>query len=189
MIGRRKIGGFMANIETLKIGTNDEGAKKPKGFKAMASGADDGFSTAMLDAIGAFGPAAGSASQIYGTPNSSAVIGAAFSGVGASSSQLGAGGVSYSGSTPYMAAGYSGGFGGGYKAGTLGGLNDPALPGVEGAPSQMELIQTMNQNNLGLLELQAVMQNNMQGWNTKSNILSADHRARMAMIEKFSARG
>ena len=51
------------------------------------------------------------------------------------------------------------------------------------------MINTMNQNNLQLLELQATMQSNMQGWTTKSNVLSADHRARMAMIEKFTARG
>lgn len=51
-----------------------------------------------------------------------------------------------------------------------------------------ELINAMNTNNLKLLELQAVMQSNMQQWNTKSNILQADHRSRMAMIEKFSPR-
>lgn len=51
------------------------------------------------------------------------------------------------------------------------------------------LMQTMNQNNLQLLELQAMMQSNMQSWTTKSNILSADHRARMSMVEKFTARG
>lgn len=178
----------MANL-TNPINAENIGEQKPaKGFKRMGTGADTGFSTAMLDAIGAFGPAADSANQLYGTPNSSAVIGAAFSGIGTTSAQLGsAGSASYS--TPYMAAGYSGGFSGGYKADNLGGLNDPAMPGVQGAPTQMELIQTMNQNNLQLLELQAVMQNNMQAWNTKSNILSADHRARMAMIEKFAARG
>lgn len=55
--------------------------------------------------------------------------------------------------------------------------------------SQFQLMEIMNQNNLKLIELQALMQSNMQVWNTKSNILSADHRAKMAMIEKFSARG
>ncbi len=68
--------------------------------------------------------------------------------------------------------------------------NSTEIAGLEGSGlSQAELINTMNVNNLKLLELQAVMQNNMQAWNTKSNILSADHRARMAMIEKFTARG
>ena len=50
-------------------------------------------------------------------------------------------------------------------------------------------MEVMNQNNLQLIELQAIMQSNMQTWNTKSNILSADHRAKMSMIEKFTARG
>ena len=74
--------------------------------------------------------------------------------------------------------------------GSLGGLGDSNSSVVSGTDgfSQMDMINTMNQNNLQLLELQAVMQSNMQQWNTKSNILSADHRARMAMIEKFTAR-
>ena len=73
-------------------------------------------------------------------------------------------------------------------SGIPGGGSSAVVPGTEGF-SQWDLINTMNQNNLQLLELQATMQSNMQGWNTKSNILSADHRARMAMIEKFTARG
>jgi len=68
------------------------------------------------------------------------------------------------------------------------GLN-PAGDVTDPAQYQQELMQTMNANNLKLLELQALMQSNMQSWTTKSNILSADHRARMSMIEKFSARG
>ena len=89
-----------------------------------------------------------------------------------------------------MSAGY--GYGG-YGAkdagiGMPGGGTAAAVPGYDGF-SQSDMINTMNQNNLQLLELQATMQSNMQAWNTKSNILSADHRARMAMIEKFTARG
>ena len=68
-----------------------------------------------------------------------------------------------------------------------------ANPGTEIAPgtgmTQFQLMEVMNQNNLKLIELQAIMQSNMQTWNTKSNILSADHRAKMSMIEKFTARG
>lgn len=62
-----------------------------------------------------------------------------------------------------------------------------AVPGTN--LSQFQLMEIMNQNNLRLIELQALMQSNMQVWNTKSNILSADHRAKMSMIEKFTARG
>jgi len=161
-----------------------KGASRGKG---VSTGNNFGF---MLDAIGAMGPTAMVAGQRYGSPNSQAVLGAAFSGIGASAQQVG-GGVSgsvsggFGGGAPYLAAGV------GYKGDTLGvgGLGGTsAIPGAEGF-SQMDMVNTMNQNNLQLLELQAVMQNNMQGWNTKSNILSADHRARMAMIEKFTARG
>jgi len=59
-----------------------------------------------------------------------------------------------------------------------------SLPDI---PAQ-DMIEAMRAENLQLLELQAMMQSNMQTWTTKSNILSADHRARMRMIEKFSAR-
>lgn len=68
-----------------------------------------------------------------------------------------------------------------------------ASPNTEIAPgtgmTQFQLMEVMNQNNLKLIELQAIMQSNMQTWNTKSNILSADHRAKMSMVEKFTARG
>lgn len=74
----------------------------------------------------------------------------------------------------------------GFAAANTGGMmanpDDPAA-------YQKEIMQTMNTNNLKLLELQANMQSNMQSWTTKSNILSADHRARMSLIEKFTARG
>jgi hypothetical protein len=86
-------------------------------------------------------------------------------------------------------AGYAGGT---YAAGSasLYKATEPMPMGSGGAvPGTSEMINTMNTNNLKLLELQAVMQSNMQAWNTKSNILSADHRARMSMIEKFTARG
>jgi len=72
---------------------------------------------------------------------------------------------------------------------TQGGVtgSNQAIPGTN--MSQFQLMDIMNQNNLRLIELQAIMQSNMQVWNTKSNILSADHRAKMSMIEKFTARG
>lgn len=116
-----------------------------------------------------------------GSSASSAVLSAAF---GGTSQAMGM----YSGS-PYAKAG----------PGTLslpgmedvsmvpGGGGDSVIPGTEGF-SQADLINSMNQNNLKLLELQALMQSNMQAWNTKSNILNADHRVKTTMIEKLSPR-
>jgi hypothetical protein len=69
----------------------------------------------------------------------------------------------------------------------LGSSGDSVIAGTEGY-SQADLINSMNQNNLELLELQALMQSNMQAWNTKSNILNADHRVKTTMIEKLSPR-
>lgn len=171
---------------------NQSAGGKASKVKAMGSGAD--FS-GMMDAINAMGTTAGTATQMYGSSNSSAVLAAAFSGINAASAQ------GLGGGTPYMASG-SMGMGGGTGMMTagmkgmatdsgLGGVSSGSTPVVAGTEgfSQMDMINTMNQNNLQLLELQAVMQSNMQSWNTKSNILSADHRARMAMIEKFTARG
>lgn len=68
-----------------------------------------------------------------------------------------------------------------------GGSGGAVVPGTEGF-NQADLINSMNQNNLQLLELQALMQSNMQAWNTKSNILNADHRVKTTMIEKLSPR-
>jgi hypothetical protein len=160
-------------------------APKPKASKLKDIGGGD-FS-GMLDAVSAMGPTMTTASQLYGSSNSSAVLSAAFSGITNGAQTL-------AGSTPTFASGNSGGYNLGAQyastSGTIGTLDSNAsvVPGTEGF-SQMDMINTMNQNNLQLLELQATMQSNMQEWNTKSNILSADHRARMAMIEKFTARG
>lgn len=173
---------------------------KLKGSKAMSvSGSDFGSYMGTFGA--AAGPVAATAGSMYGNTPAYVALNAAFSGIGQASSELshgGMGGMAYGASmggsmsgAPYLAAGM--GYNSKGMAG-MGGLGDtPAIPGagmggVDGL-SQADLINQMNQNNLGLLELQAMMQNNMQAWNTKSNILSADHRARMAMIEKFTARG
>jgi len=174
------------------------GANK-KGARMKGMSTDSGFGS-MLDAIGAMGSTATTAGQMYGGSNSSAVLSAAFSGIGAASGSLGGGGAygasaggGAMGGAPYLAAGMST-TGTGFKADSTtssigaGGLSSTsAISGADGM-SQMDMINTMNANNLQLLELQAVMQNNMQSWNTKSNILSADNRARMSMIEKFTAR-
>ncbi|MBN1282897.1 MAG: hypothetical protein JXA24_03905 [Proteobacteria bacterium] len=161
---------------------NTPKAAKVKGPKAM--GADFG---GMLDAASAMSPVATTAGQLYGNNSSAAVLAAAFSGISAGASTMGSG----ASLTSYGTPSYAGGFAAQTTGSTFGGLSDgttSVIPGTEGF-TQMDMINTMNQNNLQLLELQATMQSNMQGWNTKSNILSADHRARMAMIEKFTARG
>lgn len=189
-------GGDKMTVDRVQDLFKGKGGKAQKVGKAM--GADFG---GMLDAANAFGTTAGTATQMYGNTTSSAVLAAAFSGIGAASATglggggsrmaMGMGGGDYTTGIPSFATG--GGIGG-FSAqtvgsSTLGGLNpnSSVIPGTEGF-SQMDMINTMNQNNLQLLELQATMQSSMQAWNTKSNILSADHRARMAMIEKFAAR-
>lgn len=147
---------------------------------------------AFLGAADAMAPATMTGAQMYsGNVNASTVLASAFSGIGqlnsltAPSFAAGAG-VGYNGSpiAGYGSLKYSGQAMTGAAAGT----GDGSLFGTNTGFSQMDMVNTMNQNNLQLLELQAVMQSNMQAWNTKSNILSADHRARMAMIEKFTAR-
>jgi hypothetical protein len=169
---------------------------KAQGLKKTRSPKPKGYAVsnfdAALGAVSAMAPVATTTGQMYGTANSGAVLAAAFGGINELGAHRGGfggyAGASYGGGAPYLAAGMGGQYAS--TGGSIGTLdpNAPVVPGTEGF-SQMDMINTMNQNNLQLLELQAVMQSNMQGWNTKSNILSADHRARMAMIEKFTARG
>ena len=103
------------NPLSIEAGTRKGGAQG----KGMSTG--EGFGS-MLDAIGAMGPAAATAGNLYGSPNSSAVLGAAFSGIGASAQQVGGGGGmnaalsgGFTGGAPYLAGGAS------FKAGALGG--------------------------------------------------------------------
>lgn len=158
---------------------------------------------AFLDAAGVFsdsmGNTATTAMQMYGPTTAHAAITAAFTGTSALNqysqqmSQIGA--PSFAGGSSFGTLGSTGGMGAIRYAktdssgviGTTTGSSTSVIPGTDNF-SQADLINTMNQNNLQLLELQAQMQSNQQMWNTKSNILSADHRARMAMIEKFTAR-
>jgi hypothetical protein len=160
-----------------------KGNAGPKASKIKGVGGAD-FNV-MLDSVSAMGPTAGTAAGMYGSSNSSAVLAAAFSGISSGAQSLGGGA-----GVPSMASGYGAGAHFASTGGSLGTMdpNASVVPGTEGF-SQMDMISTMNQNNLQLLELQATMQSNMQGWTTKSNILSADHRARMSMVEKFTARG
>jgi len=129
--------------------------------------------------------------QATGSSNAAAVMHGAFTGVSgaAASYGVGTGTAGYGALSEYpgvMGVGSYGTYTGVAGKGTI-----PYTTGKADQTTQIDktLLDTMNTNNLKLLELQAIMQSNMQAWNTKSNILSADHRARMAMIEKFSARG
>ena len=161
------------------------------GGNKMKAVSSEGFSS-MLDMVGAgMAPMAATSAAMYGGNTAAAALNAAFSGMSQTAGAMNSGGASYGASfgggvssgAPYLSAGMS------YGASTTSGYgSSPAVAGTDNL-SQADMINTMNQNNLQLLELQAMMQNNMQGWNTKSNILSADHRARMSMIEKFTARG
>jgi len=152
---------------------------------------------AFLGAADAMSGTAMTATQMYGPSGMApAVIAAAFSGTAQLNqysqqmSQISA--PSFAGGSAFGAMGSTGGMGAmkysGMPPGMTGaGGGSSVIPGTDNF-SQADMINTMNQNNLQLLELQAMMQSNMQAWNTKSNILSADHRARMAMIEKFTTR-
>lgn len=163
-------------LQDLFKGNNQPKASKVKGYGG-------GDFNVMLDAVSAMGPTASTTASMYGSSNSSAVLAAAFSGISTGAQTLGGGSMA-------SAGGYGAGANFSSTGGSIGTLdpNASVVPGTEGF-SQMDMINTMNSNNLQLLELQATMQSNMQGWTTKSNILSADHRARMSMIEKFTARG
>ncbi len=177
-------------IEVGKILDNQEKAGKPAKIKSFG---DSEFGSVLMDVIGGAEQASATAVGMYGGVNSSAVLTAAFSGVNAYSAASGGGGY---GGTPYMSSGF-----GGYNSHTasvdMTGLmgadptNDGSMPVIEGTTgySQMDMINQMNANSLQLLSLQAKLQIGMQDANTKSNILSADHKAKMAIIEKFAARG
>lgn len=143
----------------------------------------------VMGGIAAMGPAGAEfiSQSTGGNVNAAAVFNAAFSGMEAAGGATGtsAGFSPYSTSpgvfsTPRYTT----------QTGTVDGRLGLQSSGNPDDPSQYqyELMQTMNANNLKLLELQALMQSNMQSWTTKSNILSADHRSRMSMIEKFTAR-
>lgn len=177
-----------------------------KGAK-VAGSSKAAFPDVMGDALlGASAMSAGAyefVGQATGGSNiAGAVLNAAFSGIDVAHGFTPKGMGGYAGYGPYSSApGMMGvgsystnmGYAGGIKAGVTvpGGVpgSIESSIGVDNpAAYQQELMQTMNANNLKLLELQAHMQSNMQSWTTRSNILSADHRARMSMIEKFSPR-
>jgi hypothetical protein len=141
--------------------------------------------------------------QASGSTSAAAVLHGAFTGMGGAAGAYGYGPASASGGSGGFGAlseypgimgvgssstyaGYAGGGSKGFES-TGGSTTSGQVAGT--GMNTPEVLNTMNINALKLLELQAVVQSNTQAWNTKSNILSADHRARMAMIEKFAARG
>ena len=147
-----------------------------KNFGVALAGAD-----AMLGVASAAGGTA--------SPTAGAVLSAAFGGIGAAGSAMGQyNAPSFAGGMGNMASMGGGGLPGMQgAAGISGGSGGSVIPGTDNF-SQADMINSMNQNNLQLLELQAMMQSNMQAWNTKSNILNADHRVKTTMIEKLSPR-
>lgn len=140
----------------------------------------------FLGIAGAFAPLAGEAGyQLTGNANAATVLHSAFSALpaayGSSQGYMGSmagdlpgvmGSAKYS--TPLDAYGIG--------AGDATGAGGSAL-------DQASLINQMNENNMNLLELQALMQNNMQQWTTRSNVLKSVHDAKMAMIQHFAVRG
>lgn len=162
-------------------------------FRAQKVRTGKGFDTFLtaMDAVGGTLGAAG----VGGGTKASAVISAAFSGMSAGAGLMGGG----AGMTGVPGLGGSAGI---YASAGVPGLGVPGMENVSGIPgstggevipgtegfTQWDMINTMNTNNLKLLELQALMQANMQAWNTKSNILNADHRVKTTMIEKLSPR-
>jgi hypothetical protein len=167
----------MANVTHIGIDTSSI----KRGVKGSRVGTGKSFDTALAT-MGAVGDTLGAAG-IGSKP--AAVISAAFSGMQAGATSFGGGyGAGLGGTNVYASAGIPGMDG---LTGISGSSTDAVVPGTEGF-TQADMINTMNANNLKLLELQALMQSNMQAWNTKSNILNADHRVKTTMIEKLSPR-
>jgi hypothetical protein len=153
--------------------------------KSKAASFGDVMSVATIAA-----PIAGEAGFHLGGESAATVLFTAFNNMGhlgaAAGQGGGLGGGMGMGATPgaFGASSHAG-----LGAGTSGyGYGGSSIPGMDGM-DQASLLNQMNQNNLQLLELQAIMQNNMQQWTTKSNVLKATHDAKMAMIQHFAVRG
>jgi hypothetical protein len=156
-----------------------------KSAKAARVGQKDfGVALAGADAMLGVAEATGQASST----TAGAVLSAAFGGIGAAGSAM----------SQYNAPSFAGGMTNMSSLASYGSSDVSSILGTSSSSSsviagtdgytQADLINSMNQNNLQLLELQALMQSNMQAWNTKSNILNADHRVKTTMIEKLSPR-
>ena len=182
-------------VNPIEIQRNNQSSpQRNSAAKGMESGDSFGDIMGGVSAMGPFGTEL--TRQSTGSVNAATVLNAAFTSFPSAAASFTGNAPSWgmaSGAGPSM---YGGGYGGAAAQGIPGVTSDPmsqglatggaAVPGTN--LSEMQLMDVMNQNNLRLIELQAVMQSNMQVWNTKSNILSADHRAKMSMIEKFTAR-
>lgn len=156
-----------------------------KSGKAQAMNPNSSFAPA-LEAAGAMAPFVGeTTAQSTGNVNAAAVMHAAFT------------------ASPFLAGvgnmpGYGAGqmYGGMDEMGVMGfpkyNTVNPAAYGTGDAAGlgvpQSQLIDKMNSNNLQLLGLQATLQNNMQSWTTKSNVLKSSYEAKMNMIQKFATR-
>lgn len=153
--------------------------------RARASATNSGFNDVIMG-LSAMGPALGETFHQAGYSNAAAVIHSAFSALP---------GAFGSGGGGSLAGDVLGGLPGIYGRAshtTMPGeapsyASGGGIPGMDGL-DQGQLIDQMNTNNLQLLELQAIMQNNMQQWTTKSNVLKAVHDAKMAMIQHFAPR-
>lgn len=171
-------------IDPLQVSPKGIGARS----KASITGTPFGD---ILSIAGALAPTVGEMTyQSTGNSNAASVLHSAFSALPGAYAAGGGGMGAYGmGSSPgmYGTASYStvGGGMGGYGASSELGQGGSTQMGQ---PDQAQLIDTMNQNNLHLLELQAVMQNNMQQWTTKSNIYKSIHDAKMAIVQHFAAR-
>jgi hypothetical protein len=180
----------MVAAKSVRIDPNVLKVSSTSGIAGQARGSGGGdFMSALSGFSGLF---AEGAYQATGNTNAAAVLHSAFSALPAAYGAGPGAGGGYSGSIlggnpGIMGAASHGtgldpyGYGGGGGAGG-------AIPGMDGT-DQASLINQMNSNNLQLLELQAVMQNNMQQWTTKSNVLKSVHDAKMAMIQHFAVRG
>lgn len=140
-----------------------------------------GFGDTLAGAAGAMAPFAGeAAAQSTGNVNAASVLHAAFTampealGGGSAGMYSGMDELGVMGSARYSSVNPAGG-----------GAGDPGGLGT----TQASLIDKMNSNNLQLLGLQSTLQNNMQSWTTKSNVLKSSYEAKMNMINKFSVRG
>lgn len=167
---------------------NNNNRIDPKDIQSRISGGKfqtinpSGYATAA-SAAAAMAPFAGeAAAQSTGNVNAASVLHAAFTalpeafGGGSAGMYSGMDELGVMGSSRYNTVNPGAGVGG---AGDPGGLGT----------SQAALIDKMNSNNLQLLGLQSTLQNNMQSWTTKSNVLKSSYEAKMNMINKFSVRG
>lgn len=145
------------------------------------------FGDTLTTAAGNLAPFAGeAAAQGTGNVNAASVLHAAFTAMPQAYASTTGG--------AYAGGGYYGGMD---ELGVMGSMRyssaiNPAAGGTDPAglgTSQTQLIDKMNTNNLQLLGLQATLQNNMQSWTTKSNVLKSSYEAKMNMIQKFSVRG